>query len=97
DRAKLQFLSEYRRNLQKHYILNDKLPASYFDLPPEKLNLPSTPQALIQEVRHLFLCNPKNDSELRDLVTKLRCHYKFKKLPSNFIIYKKLLPLQPSQ
>ncbi|CAG8579638.1 9499_t:CDS:1, partial [Dentiscutata heterogama] len=42
DRANLQFLLEYRRKLQKHYILNDKLPALYFDLLPEKLDLPST-------------------------------------------------------
>ncbi|CAG8542759.1 401_t:CDS:2 [Dentiscutata heterogama] len=93
DRAKLQFLSEYRRKLQKYYILNNKLPTSYFDLSSEKLDLLSIPQALIQEIRYLFLCNSKNNSELRDLVAKLRCNYKFKKLPSNFIIHKKQLPI----
>ncbi|CAG8672046.1 5974_t:CDS:2, partial [Racocetra persica] len=65
--SNLQYLAEYRKKLQKYYIIKEKLPITYFNLPSEKLNLSSTSQELKTRVKYLFSCKSKSESEFRDL------------------------------
>ncbi|CAG8691512.1 25943_t:CDS:2 [Dentiscutata erythropus] len=95
DRSRLAYLAEYHRELRKIYILQEKLPSTYFDLPLEKIDLPSIPQALRAEYRNLFSCKPKNEMEFKSLIEQLRRVYRFKKLPNDYIIQKKQLPTEP--
>jgi len=94
DPSELAHLSEYRKQLQAYYTFN-KIPPQYFDLPPEKEKLPSTPQALNSAVKHLFPCAPKNDMELRYLIAKLREHYTFRRLPNDYFKTRTKLPEDP--
>ena len=94
EHKELARLSTIRRQLKQHYIF-DRIPDSYFDLPKEKERLPSTPQDLNSATRHLFPCAPKTEEEFKNLVTTLREHYSFKRIPKDFFIQKSTLPTDP--
>ena len=86
---------EYKQLLQKYYIFN-RLPDSYFDLPPKKIQLPLTPQELTPSLREQFPFFPRDSEHFKTQITKLRTVYKFTRLPNDYLISKKRLPADPS-
>ena len=95
ERAELRELSNYRQKLKQFYKF-DRIPAAYFNVPEKNEPLPTTPQELNSATRHLFPCDPKNDTEFRSLVKILREHYSFKRIPKDFFITKDKLPTDPA-
>lgn len=91
DHKSLAHLSTYRMQLKQFYIF-DRISDSYFQLPKEKERLPVTPQDLNSVTRYLFPCAPKDEEEFKNLVTTLREHYSFKRIPKDFFIQKSKLP-----
>jgi len=95
SRSDLKKVFEYKQLLQKYYIFN-RLPDSYFDLPPKKIQLPLTPQELTPSLREQFPFFPRNSEHFKTQITKLRTVYKFTRLPNDYLISKKRLPADPS-
>ncbi|CAG8835213.1 1114_t:CDS:2, partial [Gigaspora margarita] len=60
-----------------------------------KEKLPNTSQMLNSATKHLFLYTPKDRSELRFLVEKLREYYFFKKLLNDYFLPCQILPIDP--
>ena len=96
DWSTLKRLSEYRQQLQNYYKLEEKIPPQYFELPAGKEKLPHTPQALNSATRHLFPCAPQSEEEFKQLITTLREHYSFKRLPSDYFKHRRKLPSDPT-
>jgi hypothetical protein len=96
SRSELPYLAEYRQKLRKYYDF-DRIPSNYFNLPPTREPLPSTPQNLNSAVRYLFPCNPKDSTDFKRYVNILREHYSFHKIPNDYFIQKKPLPKEPNQ
>ncbi|CAG8785233.1 5001_t:CDS:1 [Dentiscutata erythropus] len=95
ERVKLVNLREYRRILNRYYVLDKKLPEAYFNLPPSKPNLPATSQELNKKIKYMFPFYPYNQDHFRKYVNILRKYYTFKRVPNNFIIAKRRLPQNP--
>ncbi|RIB19035.1 hypothetical protein C2G38_2308536 [Gigaspora rosea] len=84
----LKKLSLYRSELKKYYELDRKLPAAYYQLPPEKPRLPPLPntyQKLDRSVRHLFSIDLAKKNSIKTATDHLHKLYNFKYLPNNFI------------
>ena len=96
DRSRLPFLAEYRKKLMKFYDV-ERMPSLYFNLPPAKPKLPSTPQELNSAIRAWFPCNPVDDTDFRHYIEILREHYSFRRVPTDYFIQKKPLPVDPIQ
>jgi hypothetical protein len=90
----LKCLGEYRQKLKVYYSF-ERIHAEFFHLPAEKEKLPTTIHALNSAVRHLFPCDPKDSTELCNLVKQLREHYSFKRIPNDFFVQKPNLPADP--
>jgi hypothetical protein len=92
-RAALPYIPEYKRKLADYYKIDDRIPDTYFDLPPKRKPLPSTYQELNPRVRSFFPFNPAiSDIPLAEVVATLREYYTFKLLPNDYFSTKLPLP-----
>lgn len=96
SRKDLKNLKTYKEELKKFYYFST-IPPSYFDLPPPKQPLPSTPQELRPRLREIFPFFPKDEEDFKTHIRLLREDYFFQTLPNDYIISKKKLPLDPTQ
>ena len=81
--------------MQQYYIFS-KLPDSYFDLLPKKIPLPLTPQELTPCFRGQFPFFSRDADHFKEQVNKLRTVYAFERLPNDYLISKKRLPIDPN-
>jgi len=95
DREDLKDLPTYRATLQKYYIFN-RIPDTYFDLPPSKPPLPLTPQDLTPRLREKFPFLPLNEEDFKEHIRLLRIDYNFKRLPNDYLLPRKRLPNNPT-
>ena len=75
-RAELRNLKEYKIKLQKYYLFRT-IPLEYFDLPPPKSPLLSTPQELTLRLRRMFPFHPKDSEDFKEHIRMLREEYAF--------------------
>ena len=92
----LKNLGYYRSQLKQYYIF-ERIPPNYFDLPPPKPPLPSTPQELDHRIRNMFPFTPNDTEDFKRHVEILRSYYKFKRIPNDFITPKSRLPDDPKK
>ena len=94
-RFELSNLSYYRRKLALYYEVN-KIPKSFFELPPPKLPLPTAYQELNSGVQYLFPLDTSNEVILlQEVVSRLKEYYKFTKIPNDYFVQKLQLPKDP--
>jgi hypothetical protein len=88
ERKELKDLGRKIRELRRFYIIPDKIPTSYFNLPPRKIPLPLSYNQLNDKFIQFFPLDPSTQS-IKDIVSSLREIYYFKSLPSSFFKNKK--------
>jgi hypothetical protein len=91
ERKQLRSLKQLVESLREFYIVPNKLPQSYFNLPPPKQQLPPTYHSLPS---HLAIKFPiLNDStEIKNAVAELRLTYNVPFLPLDYIRTRTTLP-----
>src|SRR6185312_3914364 len=95
-RAELKKIRQHKQDLQKYYIFSH-IPNTYFNLPPKKLPLPTTPQDLTPSLQRLFPFYPTSSDHFCENINILRQVYTFQTLPNDYLISKKKLPTNPEQ
>jgi hypothetical protein len=95
ERKLLKTLGTRVKELKKQFVVPQKLPASYFNLPPPKISLPPSYNLLDEEFSHFF---PLDTSihKVGDVVRDLRKKYFFKHLPDDYFKGKRPLPRDPA-
>ena len=97
DRGQLRDLTYLTRKLRNYYIFN-RIPTSYFDLPPPKKALPAAYQDLEHKYRVHFPIDPQNpETNFTAIMQLLREDYYFQSLPNDYIVAKPYLPKDPSK
>ena len=94
--AELKSLSKYKEKLQESYIVY-RIPDTYFDLPPPKPRLPCTLQELSPRLREIFPFLLRDAEDFKRHMRLLKENYTFSRLPNDYIIQKRRLPLDPNK
>ncbi|CAG8667028.1 2476_t:CDS:2, partial [Paraglomus occultum] len=101
ERRELGKLAYYRKRLQEVYSC-DKIPDHFFNLPPPMPEKPALPPAY-QDIENpqLRACFPidraNQDTNMQDIVTRLREYYAFQNIPNDYFLVKPSLPKDPSR